>query len=92
MVDPLFFKEGDQVILMVMKGAEIYSPLSKLKISSFWGKISNMHNTGYYSVHTVSGVSGNRIIFSTPFPALKKGIKGEVKVHPLSPNPERFDR
>ncbi len=76
--DPQYFTTGDRVILMVMKGAEIYTPQNLPGIPGFWGKISNMHNTGYYSVHTISQISGNRIILSSSFPAMKKGVEGEI--------------
>jgi len=77
-VDTQHFNKDDRVIIMVMKGAEVYTPLTKPKIAIFWGKISNMHNTGYYAVHTIAQISGNLVILSSSFPALKKGVEGEI--------------
>ena len=75
---PQYFTKGDRVIIMVMKGAEIYTPINKPVIPNFWGKISNIHNTGYYSIHTISKVSGNLIMLSSSFPEIKKGVEGEI--------------
>ena len=77
-VTPQNFAAGDRVIMMVMKGAEVYTPENRPKIANFWGKISNIHNTGYYSIHTISEISGNQVVFHTSFPAIKKGVEGEI--------------
>ncbi|MBL7113906.1 MAG: T9SS type A sorting domain-containing protein [Bacteroidales bacterium] len=76
--DPQYFTTGDRVIIMVMKGAEIYTPQNLPGFPNFWGKISNIHNTGYYSVHTISEISGNLVMLSSSFPAIKKGVEGEI--------------
>jgi hypothetical protein len=77
--DPQHFTKGDRIIIMVMKGAEVYSPDNIPAVhENFWGQISGIHNTGYYAVHSIDRIFANYIILTGSFPVIKKGIEGEI--------------
>lgn len=76
--NPEKFKPGDFVLFIVIKGAEIYTPLSYPNIPSFWGKIMNINNTGVYSIQPVDKIEANLIILTTPLQNLNPMKPGEV--------------
>jgi len=76
--DPESFQPGDLVLFIVMKGAEIYTSYNLPTIPNFWGKIMNMNNTGYYSLHTITEIYGNHVVLSGKLTDWRQGKKGQV--------------
>ena len=77
--DPGIFTEGDTVLFIEVKGAEIYSPVSaKNTPLILWGKIYDLNNTGIYALLFIERIAGDTIIFNNSLPELAPLKAGDV--------------
>ena len=75
--DTVKFEQGDIVLFIVMKGAEVETRIDDFPESC--GKISNIHNTGIYNILVVYETSGDTVVFTTSLRSdLKPYTPGEV--------------